>query len=551
MNPSPDLIVTNARVYTCDPATNWAEAFAVSEGHVTAVGTAAEISGLASAKTEIVDAGGRMVLPGLADVHAHLIFGGNQMAWELTLKPTDSLVEILAKVEAHAQTLETDEWVVGGIVGSAVMDQLATGGYLPALDEAAGTRPVMLRDDSHHNRWVNSSALEIMGVDESTSDPADGAIVRDRDGKLTGVLYESACALAESAATASIDDQTARDRLSMRTAVEFMNSFGITAIQEAATLEPSLRALSELDDKGDLSAWVVATLPARPFMIEGIVGEELYAAAAGYRRDQVRPDFAKLFLDGVPMTRTSALLEPYICHGEHEDVANTGPLFWDDDELVATLERCHQLGLGAKLHATGDRSVRQALDAIQTIRERHGAGPIYHIAHVAYIAATDLSRFAALGVVADASPYIWFPTPFEASINNQVPPSIVESSWPFRQLIDSGAVLAAGSDWPVVPMPNPWIAMEGMITRANPDPAVTGWSNPSEAITLPQAISAFTTGSARAMGMADSVGAIAAGRSADFIVLAHNLFDIEPTQIHQTRVLQTYFRGRRVYGTDL
>ena len=551
MSRSADLIVTNARVYTCDPATNWAEAFAVSDGQVMAVGTTAEIAGLATARTEVVDAHGHMVLPGLIDVHAHLIFGGNQMAWELTLQPIDTLDEILAKVKAHAQTLPTDEWVVGGIVGSPVMDQLATGGYLPALDEAAGTRPVMLRDDSHHNRWVNSRALELMGVDESTPDPADGTIVRDRGGNLTGVLYESACALAESAAAASIDDQAARDRLSMRTAVEFMNSFGITAIQEAATLEPSLRALSELDDKGELSAWVVATLPVRPFMIEGIVGEELYAAAAGYRRDQVRPDFAKLFLDGVPMTRTSALLEPYICHGEHEDATNTGPLFWTDDELVAALERCHELGLGAKLHATGDRSVRQALDAIQAVRERHGAGPIFHIAHVSYIAPTDLPRFAALGVVADASPYIWFPTPFEESINNQIPPSIVDRSWPFRQLIEDGAVLAAGSDWPVVPMPNPWIAMQGMITRANPDPAVTGRSNPSEAITLAQAISAFTTGSAQAIGMGDTVGAIAPGHSADFIVLAHNLFEIEPTQIHETQVLQTYFRGRRVYGPEL
>lgn len=551
MSPAPDLIVTNARVYTCDPSSTWAEAFAVSNGQIMAVGTAAEIAGLATAKTQVVDANGRMVMPGLADVHAHLIFGGTQLAWELTLRPDDSLDEILAKVTAHAQTLAADEWVIGGIVGSPVMDQLAGGGYLSALDDAAGTRPVMLRDDSHHNRWVNSRALELMGIDETTPDPADGTIVRDRSGRLTGVLYESACAPAEHAAAASINDQPVRDRLSMRTAVEFMNSFGVTAIQDAATLEPSLRALSELDDKGDLSAWVVATLPARPFATDGIVGEELYAVASGYRRGRVRPAFAKFFLDGVPMTRTSALLEPYICHGEHEDPTDTGPLLWTDDELVTALDRCYELGLSAKLHATGDRSVRQALNAIQVVRERHGAGPIFHIAHVAYVAACDLQRFAALGVVADASPYIWFPTPFEASINNQVPPSIVERSWPFRQLINAGAVLAAGSDWPVVPMPNPWIAMQAMLTRANPNPVIAGRSNPSAAITLAEAISAFTGGSAQAMGMADTIGALTPGRSADFIVLAHNLFEIEPTAIHQTQVLQTYFQGRRVYGPEL
>lgn len=281
------------------------------------------------------------------------------------------------------------------------------------------------------------------------------------------------------------------------------------------------------------------------------MGDELYAAAPDYRRHQIRPDFAKFFLDGVPMTRTSALLEPYICHGAHEDPTDAGPLLWIDDELVAALERCHLGGLGAKLHATGDRSVRQALNAIQFVRERHGAGPIFHIAHVAYVAPSDLSRFAALGVVADASPYIWFPTPFQASINNQVPPSIVDRSWPFRELIDHGALLTVGSDWPIVPTPNPWIAMEALITRSNPDPEIAGLSSASAAITLGEAISAFTSGSAKAMGMNDTIGAIAPGRSADFIVLNNSLFDIETRAIHQTKVLQTYFRGRRVYGPEL
>jgi len=251
------------------------------------------------------------------------------------------------------------------------------------------------------------------------------------------------------------------------------------------------------------------------------------------------------------MTRTAALLEPYICHGPHEDPADAGPLFWTDDELVDALEECHQAGLGAKLHASGDRSVRQALNAIQTMCDRHGAGPIYQIAHVEYVAPADVARFRALGVVADASPYIWFPTPFESSINNQVPPSITRRSWPFRELVDSDALVAAGSDWPVVPTPNPWNAMEAMITRSNPDPGVPGRTNPGGAIALPEAIAAFTSSSARALGMADTVGVLSPGRSADFIVLADNLFGIETSAIHDTEVLQTYFRGRRVHGTDL
>lgn len=548
---SPDLIVTNARVYTCDPAAAWAEAVAVSDGSITAVGTATEIAALATAGTEVVDAGGRMVMPGLVDIHTHLVWGGTQMVWELKVQPDDTLDEVLAKVGARARTMPDGEWMVGGILGSPLMDRVAAGGYLDALDAAAEGQPVLLRDDSYHNRWANSKALELMGIDQTTPDPPDGTVGRDRGRQLTGVLQESAAALAERVAVASIGDPVQRNLVALRAAVEYVNSFGVTAVQDAATLEPWLRAMRDLDDEGALTLWVVASLPARPFLSEGITGEELCAAAPGYRRHQIRPNFVKFFLDGVPMTRTSALLEPYICHGAHEDPADTGHLLWTDEELVAALDRCLAAGYGAKFHATGDRSVRQALDAIEIMRERYGNSPLFHSAHVLFVAPSDLPRFTDLGVVADASPSIWFPTPFDESIVNQVPQSVVDRSWPFRQLVDHGALLAAGSDWPIVPTPNPWIAMEAMITRANPDPRITGQVNPSGAIPLVEAISAYTSNSARALGMADIVGAITPGRSADFIVLNHNLFDVETDAIHTTEVLQTYFRGRRVHGSEL
>jgi predicted amidohydrolase YtcJ len=545
-----DLIITNADVHTCDPRRSRAEAVAVSRGAISAVGTAAEIADLRTAATEVVDVGGRMLMPGLVDIHAHLLTGGTAVAWELTLQPDETLDDILAAVRRHAQTTAADEWIVGGAIGSPVVDQLAQGGFLAALDDAASGRPVLLRDQSYHNRWVNSRALQLMGVGRDTPDPHGGTFVRTKDGELTGVLYEAASTLVERAAAMSTGDAEFRDRVAVRTAIELMNSFGVTAIQDAATLDPALRALSSLDDHGELTAWVVASLPARPWVIDGTVGPELYAAAERYRRSHVRPDFAKIFLDGVPMTRSSALLEPYISHGRHEDPADAGPLFWSDDDLVAELERCHALGLGAKIHATGDRSVRQALDAFAVMRRRHGPDPIFHIAHVEYVAPTDVPRFAALGVIADASPYIWFPTAFDTSIENQVPPSILRRAWPLRELLDHHAVVAAGSDWPIVPTPDPWNALQALLTRSNPGASVAGRTNPGGAISLPEAIAAFTSSSAGAIGMPAMIGALAPGRSADFIVLDQNLFDIETSAIHRTAVLQTYFRGRRVYGSE-
>jgi predicted amidohydrolase YtcJ len=437
--------------------------------------------------------------------------------------------------------------VIGGIVASPIMDELAKGGYLEALDKASEGRPVLLRDDSHHNRWVNSRALELVGVGPQTPDPDGGTYVRDEAGGLTGVLYELACDGFEDAAARAVKNPAEHDIVSMRTAVGLLNSFGITAIQDAGTTVGALRALATLDDSGELSAWVVGSLPARPFFGEDFVGEELYASSRAFRRAHVRPDFVKVFLDGVPMTRTSALLAPYLCHGNHEDPEDCGPLFWTRDDLVATLERCQELELGAKLHATGDRSVRQALDAIEIVRKKHGDGPIFQIAHVAYIDPADIHRFSELGVIPDASPYIWFPTPFDDSIANQVPPSILDRNWPFKDLLASGACLSAGSDWPVVPIPSPWIALETMVTRANPDPSIAGENNPAQRIGVSEAISAFTTNTARAIGLEDEIGVLATGRAADFIVLNQNLFDIAPNDIHKTQVEFTYFEGNLIY----
>ena len=549
MSNNADLIVTNAAVYTCDPDPDreWAEAFAVAAGEILAVGSADEIRELSTADTAVVDAGGRMVLPGLCDVHTHLGYGGNQIAWELTLPPTATLDEVLALIRDRAASAAPDEWIVGGNIGSTVMDGLAKGGFLPSLDQAGGGRPVLLRDDSMHNRWVSSRALEIIGVGPDTPDPEGGTYVRDADGNLTGVLQELASKVVEDAALASIDNPEERLGVAFKAALRMVNSFGITAAQDAGTLEHSLRTLAALDDSGELTAWVVGSMPARPFFEDGATGEELYAVSGAYRRAHVRPDFVKLFVDGVPMTRTSAMLSPYICHGEHEDPEFKGEAYWSHDDMVQALEHCYELGLGAKLHCAGDGSVRLALDAIEAVRAARGDGPIFQIAHVVYVDPADVPRFARLGVVADASPYIWFPSIIQDSIATQLPKTTFDRSFPCRELADSGALLAAGSDWPVVPLPNPWLGLETLVTRANPDPTVAGQLNPSQRLSLAEAIATFTRNPAKAAGLGDTTGAIRPGLSADFVVVDQNLFDIEPDQIHQTQVEATYFQGKKVY----
>jgi predicted amidohydrolase YtcJ len=267
---------------------------------------------------------------------------------------------------------------------------------------------------------------------------------------------------------------------------------------------------------------------------------------APLRGELVRPDFVKIVLDGVPMTRTTALLSPYKCsHGEDPQTVES---LWTLEDLVAQLERCSELGLGAKLHATGDASVRRVLDAAERLRASRGPGVRLQIAHTEYVHPDDVPRFAALDVVADLSPYIWYPSIIQESIAAQVPEEVVAGSWPVRDLVDAGASVAAGSDWPcAAPTPDPWTGLQTLVTRRNPDPAVSGALNPGQALTLPEAISAFTTNPAEAMGLGDVVGRLTVGHAADFIVLDRNLFEIDVAEVHRTQVLRTYFAGTVVH----
>jgi predicted amidohydrolase YtcJ len=551
-----DVVVRNAAVHTLDPARPRAEAFAVRDGRFVAVGSDADVVGMIGPGTRVLDAAGGLVMPGIVDVHSHMGFGGQQAAWELTLAPGANFEQILHAVRERASTLGPDEWVVGGIVISPVFQSLGSRETLAALDEASLGRPVLLRDDSLHNRWVNSRALEIMGVDAASPDPDGGRYVRDLDGFLVGQLLEGTSTAGELAVRRSTRDPHERDLTSARTAVALFNSVGVTATQDAATMGAWLDVFTELDRAGELNAWLVGSLPAREFVESGPVGVELFESAAKWRSTHVRPDFVKAVLDGVPMTRTSKFLEPYKpdpwapapdAPSAHQ-CAFTGNGLFTDEELLDVLDAAVSRGLHAKLHATADGTVRQVLDAVAVMRERYGDQPVFHIAHPEFIHPDDVARFRELGVVADASPVLWFPNPMNDIIAMQIHDHYMDRIWPLRELRDAGVLLAAGSDWPVaMATPNPWLSIETMVTRRSPDPTVPGTLGINQAIDLDTAIRAHTVNPAQAMGLDQEIGRIKTGFSADFILPDQNIFEVPAAQIHATQVQQTWFAGRCVY----
>jgi hypothetical protein len=217
------------------------------------------------------------------------------------------------------------------------------------------------------------------------------------------------------------------------------------------------------------------------------------------------------------------------------------------DELEAWLFSTAKRGISAKIHCTGDASVRLVLDTVAKLRAAGFTSPRYHIAHGQFVHADDIPRFAELDVIADISPSLWFPGVISEAIATVLPAERASKMQPNRALLDAGARLAGGSDWPVSVSPNAWEAIYGLVTRQDPSGQFPGTLWPEQAITLREAIRAYTTDSAEAMGLADVTGSLTPGKSADFIVLSADLYEIPIDGVRSLRARQTWFAGRKVY----
>lgn len=543
-----DLIFENGKVYTVDRRMPWAEAIAVRNGKIVFVGRNADVRAWQGPKTEIIDLEGRMMMPGLGDVHNYHTRGGQLDLFELSFKASLSFDDILALVKQRVADTPEGDWICGGIWSSELIARLRTMEAKAALDAVSLGHPVLLRDDSLHNRWVNSKALELIGINAATPDPELGQIVRDpATGAAVGLLMEKASALAEQAAAKSVNDPLQRDIASTKRAVEILNSYGVTAYHDANTTLPMLQALSALDRAGELNAWCVGSLPVFNTLTgTEVFGEALIAQRDDYRTAHVRPDFIKLFMDGVPMTRTAAMLDAY--KPDEQGHAVVCRSFLRLPEVVHWIVRAETLGLGVKVHCAGDLAVHDILDAVEIVRELRGPGPIHHIAHASFIDPADIPRFKQLNVVADLCPALWFPCAITVANSAVIDETRAGRYWPNRDLHASGALMAAGSDWPVIGLPDPWFGLQGMVTRRHPRGEYPGELWAEQALALETAIEIYTRNPAQAMGVGHLTGTIETGKSADLIVIERNLFEVGVNDLSKTKVLATYFEGRLVHG---
>ena len=539
-----DLVLQNGAIYTLDAKKPWAKAVAVKNGVIVKVGDAKDMAALMGSKTRVVDLQRRMVMPGINDVHVHALDAAYDARYTCAIPYTDQLAQVTEAVRACAQKAPPGEWILGGPWASALLPQLATLDALKQLDAASAGHPVVLRDDTYHNRWVNSAVLEKVGIGPAAVSPPGGHVTL-QDGKPTGLLKEFSAWLPVKQATPPRPADRLRE--SVREAADILSAYGITGIQDAFTPRPALQAYAEADREGEgLKLRVVTSLD-----LLGVLGdpdEALLDDAKNWRTERVRPDFVKFLLDGVPMVHTALMLEPYLPTPEHGDHYYGAPTF-TLAQLVERLTVLDKRGVPVKMHAVGDGAVRMVLDAVEQVRRVNGPnGPQHQVAHASFVSPKDYKRFAKLNVAVDASPMLWFPHPFTIATEKTLGHKRAWDMLPLNSLVKAGALVAAGSDWPAAqPNANPWTGIEGLVTRRNPEGTMPGVLGPKERVSLDQALRIYTLNSAAAMGLGRLTGSIEVGKSADMAVLDRNLFKVPITEVHKTQVLTTYFQGRPVY----
>lgn len=545
-----DLILRNGCIYTVDKSRSWASAVAILNGRYVAIGDDAAVAAFEGPSTRVVDLAGRMAMPGITDIHTHMLMGGQAEMFDLNFSSALGVDDICSAVGAWAKKDPTGGWIVGAQFGTDKLAALNTAEALAKLDAVSRGRPVLLRDDSYHNRWINSEALRRCGVTRETANPEKGEFGRDpRTGELTGIMIESAAGIVERVMEQSGHYTPQMNQAAIARSIDTLNSHGVTSFLEAASMQPIMQALKGLDDRGALTAWAGCAMPsAEPSFMFGKAGDELLALREQFRGRHVKPDFVKFFLDGVPGFKTAAFHEPYTAD-PIRGCCFRGQTTMTVPDLIRWLGKCEKQGLSVKIHCAGDAAVTQALDAVEVVRAFNGPTHLTHqIAHASYILPEDVKRFGELGVVADLSPIIWYPTFFLEGHKVAMGRERAERFWPNRDLLEAGAVMSGGSDWPVIPNPDPWNGIEGMVTRRNPSGEfgdATLW--PEQALDLATTLEVYTINGARAMGLADVTGSVEIGKSADLIVIDRNLFEVSPRELSATKVLTTYFEGRAVY----
>jgi len=521
---SADIVYRNGQIYTVNASSPWAQAVAIKEDRFIFVGTDDNVATYIGAETRVVDLKGKMAMPGIHDAHQHLL-KGQMRDIDCKLPPHSKVKQIIAGLKlCQEQGYTRGRWIVAFVYRG----DLFPGGkaHRRYIDAAFPDTPVYIREWSFHHGLANSKALQIAGIDRNTPDPERGKILHDEKGEPTGELLSKATWLVMKDVP-PLPVKTIRDAV-LRTA-KLCNKHGITSAQDAASNTTMLLEIKKLDEQGlwplRTTAHLVVNHPGSGNMSYAAM-ERAIQNRANYSSAHLNTDAVKIYVDGSP-------LQPHATDVNMDEDNNipVERLYDSPERLNALVTRFDKMGLKVKMHAVGTGATRTALNAIAAARETNGDSGIFHdIAHSLRYKPVDFRRLSELGAVTEMSPAIW-------QIKGPLTKNLA-GAWQFRSQIDHGTLLTIGSDWVVLPEPNLFPALAGVLDHGD------------ESLNLDEAIRAMTLNGAISMGTEKQSGSIETGKIADMIVLDRMLFETPVADIANTRVLETIFEGRVVYQVE-
>jgi predicted amidohydrolase YtcJ len=529
---SADMVIHNAKIYTVNATQPWAQAIAIKEGKIIFVGDDTAVEHYIGNATDVRDGKGAMVLPGLHDVHIHPLESASD-ATHFTLPEYASAQQYQQALLSAAQQSPNAKWLIG--YGHNI-DGLLELGLSPRtlIDEVIDDRPVIIMEQTSHSMWVNSKALAMANLHADSRDPIGGVLGRDDTGQLNGVLYDNAGNIVMDIAMQSLGNENQKNYQGF---VEYTQpellKHGVTSISDARVYwqRGQLDTWQQLAANNALNMRVSLGLWAYP---EASDETQIAALKSLYQASQnslLKVDQIKVYMDGILVNTTAALKAPYQASWLGLD-GDKGLNYFTQARLEKYIKALESEGFDFNIHGIGDRGIAEALNAIE--KGSDGSGR-HRITHVEVVSPSDYSRFVKLGVIADAQVAGDFTQP------NHWPEMIpllgkqrADHLVPIRSLLDHGAKLTLSSDWNVSTL-NPFVGIANAVSRV------------PEAISLEEALRAYTINGAFAMRQEQVVGSLEVGKEADFILIDRNLFNSTPNQIKQTKVLATFVAGEQVH----
>ncbi len=530
---APDLVILNASIHTMDEARPTAEAVAIAGNRIGAMGSTAEMRALAGPGTRVIDAAGKTVLPGFNDAHVHFLMGGFSLA-NVDLRDASSPEEVARRLGEYAKKLPKGRWILGGDWDH----EKWPGAPLPTkemIDAVTPDHPVFVNRLDGHMALANSLALKLAGVTKETKDPPGGVIVRDaKTGEPTGVLKDGAEGLVDRV----VPDKTFDEKhVAAKAATEHAAQMGVTSLADMSA-DGDVGLYQYMLERGELKT--------RIYAMRSIVSWEVLAKTgvrAAFGSDRLRIGGLKGFADGSLGSSTAYFFAPY------SDTPDTRGLLFDqmlpEGAMLKRVEAADKLGLQVMIHAIGDEANMRILDIYREAAEKNGPRDRrFRIEHAQHLRGSEIPRFGKQKVIASMQPY--HAADDGRWCDKRIGPERSKDTYAFRSLLDTGAVLAFGSDWTVAPL-NPLEGLKAAVTRQTLDGKhPNGWM-PEQKLTLDQAVRAYTVGSAYAEFAEHVKGTITPGKLADLVMLDRDLYRANPAEIDKARVMLTVMDGQIVW----